>query len=216
MRYIINESRLNKLIDNLFANRYGDSLTKKIDSEGYIFFYDEFKKKPYELNQAGTLWVNDYPFLRQVKRLIGLKGAKAVDEVFKNYFLEKYDVNVERVNSEGGYSKLGDPERDIDPWFDNELDDETNQMNESKINNKIFLFLDSYLEDYSPEETSTLILYGKGQKNQIAYDKGDQILFVSNHLFDLIKNMFNLSKTSTKQMFKDYFQSKGLRVKRFM
>lgn len=89
-------------------------------------------------------------------------------------------------------------------------------INESKINNKIFLFLDSYLEDYSPEETSTLILYGKGQQNQIAYEKGDQILFVSNHLFDLIKNMFNLSKTSTKQMFKDYFQSKGLRVKRFM
>ena len=89
-------------------------------------------------------------------------------------------------------------------------------ISESKINNKIFLFLDSYLEDYSREETDNLILFGKGKQNQIAYEKGDQILFVIDHLFELIKSMFNLSKTGTKEVFKEYMASKGLRVKRFM
>ena len=89
-------------------------------------------------------------------------------------------------------------------------------ISESKINNKIFIFLDAYLEDYSNEETDNLILYGKGKENKMAYEKGDQILFVIDHLFELIKSMFNLSNTGTKQVFKDYMASKGLRVKRFM
>ena len=216
MKYIISENRLNKLLDNLFTNRYGQELTKVVEDDGYIIFLDDEQKKPFDLNLGGTLWVNDYPFFKQVKRLLGLRGTDAVDEVFKNYFLKKYDVNVERVSSEGGYSKLGDAEGDIDPWLDNEFDDETDQINESKINNKIFLFLDSYLEDYSREETDNLILYGKGKENKMAYDKGDQILFVIDHLFELIKSMFNLSKTGTKEVFKDYMANKGLRVKRFM
>lgn len=89
-------------------------------------------------------------------------------------------------------------------------------ISESKINNKIFLFLDSYLEDYSRDETDNLILYGKGKENKMAYDKGEQFLFVIDHLFELIKSMFNLSKTGTIQVFKDYMASKGFRVKRFM
>jgi hypothetical protein len=90
------------------------------------------------------------------------------------------------------------------------------KINESKIDNKIFLFLDSYLDDYTPEESSTLIIYGKGNKNQIAYDKNERILFIRDSLQDLIKNMFNLSTTGTNKVFKNYFESKGYKVKRFV
>jgi hypothetical protein len=89
-------------------------------------------------------------------------------------------------------------------------------VGESKINDKIFLFLDSYLEDYSPEETNNLVLFGKGKENKMAYEKGDQILFVTDQLFELVKIMFNLSKTGTKEVFKDYLGNMGYRVKRFM
>jgi hypothetical protein len=217
MKYIILENRLNKLLDNLFIDRYGQELTKIVGEDGYTYFFDDEEKRPFELNLAGTLWVNDFPFLNQIKRLFSLKNSNETDKFFKEYFEEKYGVDVKRVNSEGGYSKPGDYEGDIDPWLQEpETDDDYIQVNESLVNNKIFFFLDSYLEDYSHEETKTLILFGKGKENQIAYDKGDQILFVTDHLFELIKNMFNLSKTGTKQVFKDYFQNKGWRVKRFM
>jgi hypothetical protein len=92
----------------------------------------------------------------------------------------------------------------------------SNRIDESKVDAMAFLFLDSYLKDYSPEEQENLIVYGKGNRNQIAYDKGDQILFVHDELFNKVGDLFNLSSTATKNLFKDYFASKGLRVKRFM
>jgi len=91
-----------------------------------------------------------------------------------------------------------------------------NYINESKVNKMIFLFLDSYLKDYTPEESDTLVVYGKGKRNQIAYDKGEKLLFVSDELYHKIQDMFNLSAESTTKVFKAYFESKGLRVKRFM
>lgn len=91
-----------------------------------------------------------------------------------------------------------------------------NYISESKVDKIIFLFLDSYLKDYTPEENDNLIVYGRGKRNQIAYDKGEQLLFVLDELYHKIQDMFNLNTESTKKVFKDYFASKGMRVKRFM
>jgi hypothetical protein len=91
-----------------------------------------------------------------------------------------------------------------------------NRINESKVNAMIFLFLDSYLKDYSPEEQKNVVLFGRNDRNQIAYEKGDEILFVTDELFHKIQDMFNLTSPGTRQAFKDYFASKGMRVKRFM
>lgn len=217
MRYIISESRLNNFLDKLFIERYGDNLNKIVNDSGYTYFFDSDGGKPFELNQGGTLWANDFPFLLQIKRLFGLKNSKETTKFFKAYFDKKFGVDVRLVSSEGGYSKPGDYENDIDPWLEEpETDDDYNQVNESKVDAMAFLFLDSYLKDYSPEEQENLIVFGRGKRNQIAYDKGDQILFVLDELFHKVEDMFNLSSTATKKLFKDYFESKGLRVKRFM
>ena len=120
MKYIISENKINKILDSMFISRYGNELIMITnDDDGYVFFFDEEGGKPFELNQGGTLWVNDYPFLKQLKRLFGLKESDEIDNFFRNYFLEKYGVNVKIVGSEGGYSKEGDSDDDV-PWLDNE------------------------------------------------------------------------------------------------
>jgi hypothetical protein len=132
MKYIIAESKFNGLLDKLFIDRYGSLLVKDEQPDGYIVFFDEhrpFSKNeeqpfsqrgvPFELNTAGTLWVNDYTFLKKVKNLFGLKPME-VNELFKNYFEDRYDVKVKTVASEGGYNLPGDDLDYADPWLDNE------------------------------------------------------------------------------------------------
>jgi hypothetical protein len=89
-------------------------------------------------------------------------------------------------------------------------------ITESKLNAVIFRFLDSYLQESPKEENDTLMVFGRGDKNMIAYDKGDMILFVRDHLYELLRDMFSLTNTSARKVFKDYIESKGYRVKRFV
>jgi hypothetical protein len=89
-------------------------------------------------------------------------------------------------------------------------------ITESRLESVIFRFLDSYLKDYSPEDNGSLIVFGKGDENQIAYDKGDGILFIRDSLYELVRNMFSLTNTRAKKIFKDYMESKGYKVKRFV
>jgi hypothetical protein len=72
------------------------------------------------------------------------------------------------------------------------------------------------LKEYNIEDDGSLVIFGKGDKNQIAYDKGDMILFVRESLYELVRNMFNLTSSPAKKIFKDYMQSKGYRVKRMV
>jgi hypothetical protein len=123
MNYIITENRLVNLLDKLFIDRYGSLPVKDEHPDGYVNFWDgrPFSEKgiPFELNSAGTLWVNDYTFLKKVKNLFGLKPME-VNELFKNYFEDRYDVKVKTVSSEGGYNLSGDDLDYGDPWLDNE------------------------------------------------------------------------------------------------
>lgn len=89
-------------------------------------------------------------------------------------------------------------------------------ISESKLESVIFRFLDSYLQDYSMEDNGSLVIFGKGDKNQIAYDKGDKILFVRDSLYSLVRDMFSITNTPTKKIFKDYMESKGFKVKRMI
>jgi hypothetical protein len=133
MKYIIAESRFNNILDKLFINRYGSILVKEDQPDGYIVFYDEhqpysknkeqpFSQRgvPFELNTGGNLWVNDYIFFRRIKHLFGLKTSDEVNELFKNYFKDRYGVEVKMVSSEGGYHQPGDDLDYADPWLDNE------------------------------------------------------------------------------------------------
>lgn len=88
-------------------------------------------------------------------------------------------------------------------------------ISESKVNKMAFLFLDSYLENHSPEDKGDLIVYGRGKNNVVAYDKNERLLMVADSLMNKVQDMFNLSNVATKKLFRDYFESKGLTVKRF-
>jgi hypothetical protein len=61
----------------------------------------------------------DYTFLKKVKNLFGLKPME-VNELFKNYFEDRYGVKVKTVASEGGYNLPSDDLDYADPWLDNE------------------------------------------------------------------------------------------------
>ena len=89
-------------------------------------------------------------------------------------------------------------------------------ITKSKLQSVVFRFLDSYLEEYPMEENENLVVFGRNDKNQIAYDKGDRILFVRDSLYELVRNMFSITNTPAKQLFKDYMESKGFKVKRFV
>ena len=80
----------------------------------------------------------------------------------------------------------------------------------------IFLFLESYLTEYPIEDNGQLVVFGKGDKNQIAYDIGDRILFVRDSLHELVKKMFSLTDRGTKEIFKQFMESKGYKVKRMV
>ena len=117
MKIIINESSLHRLVDKIFIKRYDGILRKEKDNEDYIRFYDIDGGKPFDLNQGGTLWVNDYIFLQKLRIIFGLETDKEITELLKNYFEDRYDVNVKYVASEGGYHRDGDDLED-DPWMD--------------------------------------------------------------------------------------------------
>jgi hypothetical protein len=123
MKYIITESRFNNILDKLFIDRYGSIPVKDEHPDGYVNFWDgrPFSEKsiPFEMNSGGTLWVNDYTFLKKVKNLFGLKTSDEVNELFRNYFEDRYGVKVKVVSSEGGYSLPGDDLDYADPWLDN-------------------------------------------------------------------------------------------------
>lgn len=218
MKYIIREDKLDRVLDKLFIQRYGAPLKKEVLEDGYIDFYDPEGLRPYEVNLAGTIWVNDYPFLLFIRKILGLNKDES-ERVLIDYFKDRYEIDGKRVNSEGGYSKPGDPESDLDPWLSS-IDEKIktivrNVINESKIDNMVFVFLDGYLKDHSPEENKDLILYGKGKKNVMAYDKNERLLMVADSLKELVQTMFNLSNPATKRVFRDYLESKGYEVKRF-
>lgn len=92
----------------------------------------------------------------------------------------------------------------------------SDSINESKIDSVVFRFLDGYLKDHSPEENTDLILYGRGKENVMVYDKNERLLILADSLKSLVQNMFNLSNPATKKVFRDYLESKGLIVKRFL
>ena len=89
-------------------------------------------------------------------------------------------------------------------------------ISEEKLNKMIFLFLESYLTEYPIEDNGQLVVFGKGDKNQIAYDIGDRILFVRDSLHELVKKMFSLTDRGTKEIFKQFMESKGYKVKRMV
>jgi hypothetical protein len=116
MKYIITESKIYNIIDRLFLERYGKPLVKD-EWDDYTWFKDESGNAPFEMNLAGTLWVNDYTMYRNLRSLLGFNNSET-DELLKNYFEDNFDVKVTSVGSEGGYSLKGDDPEYGDPHYD--------------------------------------------------------------------------------------------------
>ena len=128
MKYIIKENRVLDLIDVLFKDRYGDVLEMDED-DGYLYFYQpsgrrgQGNNEPFERNAWGKLWVNDYVMYKKIRSLLGLTN-KETKEYLKNYFEEKYGVEIKDISTEDSLFMLpGDSEDEADPWFDTDYDD---------------------------------------------------------------------------------------------
>lgn len=145
MKYIITENRLHNLVDKFFIKRYGGLLRKEVTDDDYTYFYDLENGRPFEMNSGGTLWVGDYILYKQIRSILGF-NSKEVDEFLKNYFNERYDVDVKMVASEGGYDRVGDDLDDADPWLD-EFNNES-IVTEEKKDGIMKLSYDIFGEDW--------------------------------------------------------------------
>jgi hypothetical protein len=77
-------------------------------------------------------------------------------------------------------------------------------------------FLDDYFSKYEEIDNGDIISWGEGQDNQMVYDKENEILFVRESLYELMKDMFNIDHHEYVVFIKSYMANKGYYVNRIV
>lgn len=77
-------------------------------------------------------------------------------------------------------------------------------------------FLDDYLSRYEVIDKGDILSWGKGQENQMVYDKENELLFVREFIYELIKDMFNVDHHEYVEFIKSYMANKGYYVRRIV
>jgi hypothetical protein len=89
-------------------------------------------------------------------------------------------------------------------------------ITESKLNSVMVRFLDNYLSKYEVIEAKDILSWGTGQDNQMVYDKDNELLFVRESLYELIKGVFSIDHHEYVEFIKSYMANKGYYVKRIV
>ena len=77
-------------------------------------------------------------------------------------------------------------------------------------------FLDDYFSKYEAIDKGDILSWGEGQDNQMVYDKENEILFVRESLYELMKDMFNIDHHEYVVFIKSYMANKGYYVNRIV
>lgn len=89
-------------------------------------------------------------------------------------------------------------------------------ISESRINKLMKRFLDDYLSKYEVIEKKDIVSWGSDSDNQIVYDKDNEILFVRQSLYELIRDVFSIEHHDYVEFIKSYMANMGYFVKRIV
>lgn len=89
-------------------------------------------------------------------------------------------------------------------------------ISESRINKLMKRFLDDYLSKYEVIEKKDIVSWGSDSDNQIVYDKDNEILFVRQSLYELIRDVFSVEHHDYVEFIKSYMANMGYFVKRIV
>ena len=116
MKYIITESKLYSIIDEIISQEYGAPLKMQrgpinygLDPEYIRFFgvnqdrqkyysddYGDEDRPPFERNPWGMLWVNNTNLYNNIKNILGI-DTEECNELIINYFKEKYNITIKKI-----------------------------------------------------------------------------------------------------------------------
>jgi hypothetical protein len=77
-------------------------------------------------------------------------------------------------------------------------------------------FLDDYFSKYDVVDKGDILSWGVGQDNQMVYDKENELLFVREYIYELMKDMFNIDHHEYVVFIKSYMANKGYYVNRIV
>jgi hypothetical protein len=77
-------------------------------------------------------------------------------------------------------------------------------------------FLDEYFSKYDAMDRGDILSWGEGEDNQMVYDKENEILFVRESLYELVRDMFSIDHHDYVVFIKSYMANKGYYVKRIV
>jgi hypothetical protein len=77
-------------------------------------------------------------------------------------------------------------------------------------------FLDDYLSKYEVIDATDIISWGTFQDNQMVYDKDNELLFVRESLYQLIRDVFGVEHHDYVEFIKSYMANKGYFVRRII
>lgn len=87
---------------------------------------------------------------------------------------------------------------------------------ESRLNSLMNRFLDDYFSKYDAMDKGDILSWGEGNDNQMVYDKENELLFVRESLYELLRDMFSIDHHDYVEFIKSYMASKGYYVKRIV
>lgn len=89
-------------------------------------------------------------------------------------------------------------------------------ISESRLSTIMVKFLDDYLSKYEVIEATDIISWGTFQDNQMVYDKDNELLFVRESLYQLIRDVFGVEHHDYVEFIKSYMANKGYFVRRII
>lgn len=87
-------------------------------------------------------------------------------------------------------------------------------ITESRLSSIMTKFMDDYLSKYEKLDNFASVRWGTGKNNVMLYDVENEVLFIDESSFNLIRSVFSLEHHEAVVFIKDYMASKGYFVRR--
>lgn len=89
-------------------------------------------------------------------------------------------------------------------------------ISESRLNSLMTRFMDDYLSNYEVIDNGKTVIWGEGKENQILYDIENELLFVRESLWYLVRDLFSVEHHDWVVFIKSYMANKGYFVQRLV
>lgn len=89
-------------------------------------------------------------------------------------------------------------------------------ISKSRLEEIMVKFLDNYLSKYELVDNGSYLSWGEYEENQMVYDKGLELLFVRESIYESLKDMFNIDHHEYVEFIKSYMANRGYYVSRIV